>query len=428
MQANNLVLLCGAGLSVPAPSNLMSAVRVARTCYDKYAPTEVLPVPLRDDPDALAAHFYTSGQFTSVFIGNLVPWNDLTGSPNAGHAAVSDFLITRAAHGALSANFDTLIENWAAENKVLMRGALDGHEAIAFAQSTSPLLKFHGCLVRAQPQTLWTQQQLQDPLIQQRIDSCSAWMNLNLPGKDLLVVGFWSDWGYLNQILANALTGPAAGSVTVVDPLDQAELQVKAPVLWGTLTGLSAQFQHVQASGNDVLEELRIGFSKVWLRKFFQLGKPLIEAQGASCSSDALEPGAELGCDDLYNLRRDAEGVPYHRAAQKKEPAPDAAQAAYTHLLLLGANASRKGSWYEHGGRTIRVVQGAGQGLSVVQERYSEAPALEQADIVVCAGSIDLGVPGKVVASGEGSSMVRPARGGEARWLTLEQARAELQL
>ncbi|OGP59830.1 MAG: hypothetical protein A2162_01570 [Deltaproteobacteria bacterium RBG_13_52_11b] len=428
MQANNLMLLCGAGLSIPAPSNLMSAVSVARSCYDKYAPIEQLPPALRDDPDALAGHFYTTGQFSSVFIGSLVPWNDLTGPPNAGHAAVSDFLITRAAYGALSANVDTLIENWAADHKIAMIGALDGPEAITSARSTSPLLKFHGCLVKGQSQTLWTQKQLQDPLIRQRIESCCDWMRLNLPGKDLLVVGFWSDWGYLNRVLETALAGREANSVTVIDPLSEAALQQKAPALWATLTGLSAQFHHVQASGNNVLEELRMGFSKVWLRKFFQLGRPFIEAQGARCSPDLLEPSADLDCEALYNLRRDGEGVPYHRAAQKKEPSLDAAQAAFAHLLLLGAGASRKGAWYEHHDRTIRVVQGGGQGLSIVQERYGEAPTLGQADIVVCAGSIDLGVPGKLVASGQGESIVRPARGSRAQWLTLERARVELQL
>src|SRR6185369_13770953 len=112
----------------------------------------------------------------------------------------------------------------------------------------------------------------------------------------------------------------------------------------------------------------------------------------------------------------------------KKEPSQDAAQAAFAHLLLRDANADSKGPWYEYGGRTIRVVQAGGQALSVVQERYNEAPAVEQPDLVICAGSIDLGVPGKVVASGRGGSVVRPAHGGGATWLTLEQARAELQI
>jgi hypothetical protein len=38
--------------------NLMSAVRVARACYDKYRPIAVLPPALRDDIDALAGYFH----------------------------------------------------------------------------------------------------------------------------------------------------------------------------------------------------------------------------------------------------------------------------------------------------------------------------------------------------------------------------------
>jgi hypothetical protein len=45
IEAGHLMLLCGAGLSMPAPSNLMSAAGVARACYDKWYPTEQLPAP-----------------------------------------------------------------------------------------------------------------------------------------------------------------------------------------------------------------------------------------------------------------------------------------------------------------------------------------------------------------------------------------------
>jgi hypothetical protein len=31
-----------------------------------------------------------------------------------------------------------------------------------------------------------------------------TWMAANLREKDLLVVGFWSDWSYLNAVLAEA--------------------------------------------------------------------------------------------------------------------------------------------------------------------------------------------------------------------------------
>jgi hypothetical protein len=35
-------------------------------------------------------------------------------------------------------------------------------------------------------------------------------MTAHLPAKDLLIVGFWTDWGYLNNVLANAIA-PQAG-------------------------------------------------------------------------------------------------------------------------------------------------------------------------------------------------------------------------
>jgi len=48
IEGNRLVLLCGAGLSIPAPSGLMSAVQVSRACYDKYLPIMELPAAMRD--------------------------------------------------------------------------------------------------------------------------------------------------------------------------------------------------------------------------------------------------------------------------------------------------------------------------------------------------------------------------------------------
>jgi hypothetical protein len=67
IEANNLVLLCGAGLSIPAPSNLMTAAGVANVCYEKYRPIEELPEVMRTQIDQLAGHFYAAQQFESVF-------------------------------------------------------------------------------------------------------------------------------------------------------------------------------------------------------------------------------------------------------------------------------------------------------------------------------------------------------------------------
>src|SRR5260221_6602310 len=266
IEVNRLVVLCGAGLSIPAPSKLKTAVEVSRACYEKYRPTMVLPAPMRDKIDQLAGHFYNSGEFP-VFIDTLVPWNDLVGPPNAGHEAVGDLLVTRAAKVALTANFDPLIELWAKERRINMRGALTGEEAERFSELSSPLLKFHGCADRSREQSLWTQGQLADPAIRARIDQCRAWMALKLPSAHLLVVGFWTDWGYFNDVLTEVIAGPGFDAVTVVDIQTEADLQVKAPQLWTRLKSVGPRFTHVRESGAVVLEELRNEFSRSWLRK-----------------------------------------------------------------------------------------------------------------------------------------------------------------
>src|SRR5207237_10361735 len=136
---DTLVFLCGAGLSMPSPSFLLPAARVAEICYDKWIPNEALDVALRSDVDKLAGYFHASNGFESVFIP-LVPWNDLSGAPNKGHAAIGDLLVSKGAHAALSANFDTMIERWAEQHKVAMQGALTGQEATNFAAAYGPLL------------------------------------------------------------------------------------------------------------------------------------------------------------------------------------------------------------------------------------------------------------------------------------------------
>ncbi len=426
IETDSLVLLCGAGLSIPLPSDLPPAYKVSQICYDLWLPTEALDPALRDRVDQLAGFFHARGDFERVFIRHLVPWDDLAGPPNEGHAAVADFLICRAAHAALSANVDTMIERWAAERKVALRGALSGQEAVDLVAKINPLVKFHGCMDHSREETFWTARQLADPAVAARIDSCTRWMNLHLPGKHLLVVGFWSDWDHLNDAIANALLITNASSVTVIDPAPGADLQAKAPVLWARLNSLSQEFEHIPASGADALEELRTAYSKTWARKFYSLGEALARAGGPGVSVAA--PFDTLTGADLYDLRRDAEGTPYTRAARLKEPRPDAAQAAYVHAILLNAGATTLGAWQQHGGRSIRVVNGAGRGLADVQSSYREPTTMTESDIVVCAGAIDLGVPANLIDPGQGASTIRPKPGGESKWLTLEQALVELGL
>jgi hypothetical protein len=61
--------------------------------------------------------------------------------------------------------------------------------SIADEAPTNPLLKFHGCFLREPEETLWTQAQLHgaDPGPSAELLCMDG---LNLPAKDLLIVGF----------------------------------------------------------------------------------------------------------------------------------------------------------------------------------------------------------------------------------------------
>lgn len=420
IETDSLMFLCGAGLSMPAPSNLLSAAGISQRCYDRWVSIEPLDLSLRNDIEQFANHFHERGDFQH-FLG-LIPWNELVGDPNKGHAAIADLLITRGVRAALSANIDCLVEHWAQGKKIDMRGALNGKEA-SDSITTNPLLKFHGCL-REKENTVWTHRQIDQSPVRERIKSCSDWMKWNLQEKDLVVVGFWTDWLYLNDVFANAFGDGNAKSVTVIDRSPSSVLQAKAPILWEKLSGLSCQFDPVQASADEALDELRTAYSRAWANKFYKLGLPSIEA-----SNEVIPPTARsedmLG-EDLYNLRRDAEGIPYNKAATWKTPGQPAAQAAYMHMILLNAGATKQGAWLQFGGQSIRIVNGAGWLLGKMKEEYKEPTPIEQPDIVICADAKDYGVPGKIIASGRGASMIRPSPGGGTRWLTFEQARSEL--
>ena len=144
------MVVCGAGLSMAPPSSLPSAKAVAQTCFDEYvvAIDPDADRTLRDDLGELAQHFVNLGALKTVFIERLVPWKEFVRPPNPGHAAVADFLITRATASALSANYDCLVERQAWDYGADFVSSLDGDEATVRSMVHSPLLKFHGCSIR----------------------------------------------------------------------------------------------------------------------------------------------------------------------------------------------------------------------------------------------------------------------------------------
>lgn len=425
MHAGRLVVVCGAGLSMAAPSNLPPAWRVAEMSFDKYA-AETDPacdVAMRHDLEAFAQHFANLHTLRSVFIESLVPWPSFVRPPNPGHAAVADFLVTKAAVAALSANYDTLIERYAINNGFDFQNALDGDEATVRARTQGPLLKFHGCATRDRLATVWAPSQLAEAPISDRIAKSKTWMAANLRQKDLLVVGFWSDWAYLNAILGTVLDGLAPLSVTVIDPSDAAVLEAKAPDLWALAHGAEVDFHHIQESGADALAELRKEFSQNYLRGVMLAGRPAFEAAvGIACDPLWLDP-PDFDNEVLYGLRRDAEGVPAGQPATRSKPIQCEAVGAF-HLLLRQAGATHSPTGYDLGGRSIRVINGAGAVLSQLQARFVEAPAVDPTDIVVAAGATNLPLPASIVRPGHAGSIVRPTALGD--WFDLDGARLEL--
>ncbi len=424
MAVGRLVIVCGAGLSMAEPSSLPSARQVGTACFDKHLMVDPDCDPaLRDDLEAFAEKFVESGTLASVFINGLVPWALFVRPPNPGHAAVADFLVTGCVASAISANYDDLVERKARDLGADMVPALDGDEANRKAQGLSPLLKFHGCSMRDRDSTVWAPSQLtDDPVIRARIAKTKVWMAANLRNKDLLVVGFWSDWSYLNFVLAEAMTDVAPLSITVVDPTDEAALQAKAPLLWDLAHADLVQFFHVPLSGADVLDDLRRSFSKTMIRQVLAAGRAPFEAEkGAPCDA-ALLRAPDFEAEDLYALRRDIEGVPSTSPATLRN-ADGREVLGLMHLLLRGAGAVTTAYGYELNGRKVRVLDGSGRLLSSVRETFKEPP-LQDVDVVVCAGALDLGLPGNVVRGISTPNVVRP--GSSALWVDSVAARVEL--
>jgi hypothetical protein len=425
MDAGRLVVLCGAGLSMAPPSNLPSARRVAEMCFDAHqvrVDPHIDPA-LRQDLEALAEHFARLNMLKSQFIEHLVPWKEFQRPPNSGHAAIADFLITKAALAGLSSNYDILIERRAWDYGADFRGSLDGDEATARNRLQGPLLKFHGCSHRDPPSTVWAPSQLHDPAIVDRINKSKVWIAANLRQKDLLVVGFWSDWDYLNRVIGDALQGTDPLSVTVIDLSGAADLEQKAPDLWALSHQPHVTFTHVQESGADALDELRHAFSESYLRQVLAAGRAAFEAAtGVGCDPAWLNVTG-LDSESMYDWRRDAEGVPAGRPATTNRPRDGEALGCF-HLMLRRAGAVQQPQGYTLAGRRIRVINGAESILSSVAARFVEAPAVASADVFVAVGATELGLPAHVVRAGTPGSVVRPAAGGE--WLTFERAQVEL--
>jgi hypothetical protein len=308
MSVDRLVVFTGAGLSMAPPSDLPSAQVLAGQCAARHTQQtgESLPADECEDIEALARMFFGRGELENYFAWSLVDWRPFRAHPNPGHAAVADFLACRAIQFSVSTNMDSLVEVAAAQlGERDFTAATNGDDA-ALVRPHSPLLKLHGCCVIDRRATLWCNEQIAG--FSTRLEQSTRWLDGQLRERDVLIVGYWTDWGYLNSVLEGCLGSTAPRVVVLVDPAEPASLEAKAPRLWAWANQPGVRFYHEPISGADFLDELRRRFSSVHLKTICEAGRPTHVARGGSASTPTPQ-FSTLSSADLYDLRRDFCGV-----------------------------------------------------------------------------------------------------------------------
>lgn len=428
IEGNRLVVLCGAGLSMAAPSNLPSAKRLADSCWQKYQriTAHSLPDCTRHNLEALAKHFWQSSEFVAVFIQQLIEWQHFRHNPNTGHRALADFLACGIIEFAISTNLDTLIEV-AAEGlgEKDFIASIDPHEPDRTDIQHKPLIKLHGCCVRTRDETVWCDDQLNKDPVLKKISGFKKWIEGRLPERDLLIIGFWSDWAYLNNILWDCVSQMEPRSVILVDPSTDSELQAKASELWKWANKRSGYFEHVRQSGDSFLDELRRRFSERFLVRLIDAAKPAYKQKCGNSYSKTISIDASLTTSDLYALRRDFTGEPTTNIVRIRHYSQEHQLIGLYHLLLIEAGANLTGPYYQYNSKTIRLVHAAGQLLSSIKERFSKEPSPPvQPDLIACVGAADDPTPPHLVRGGTTSGIVRAGYTG--KWITHHELFREL--
>jgi len=204
--SDRLALLAGAGMSMAPPSNLPSAAAIAASAKQKYdgtygATRPPLPIGVEDQ----AEFFFRRGELGKVYFRTLVDQNAFAGQPNAGHYASADLLLVRGIQTAVTTNVDTLIETAGQLLFGQVGVGIDGHAVATLPPDTAPLLKIHGCRTCDCDNMVWAPGQLAVAPVLERIANSATWLNSRLLDRDLLIVGYWTDWDYLNAVIGATL-------------------------------------------------------------------------------------------------------------------------------------------------------------------------------------------------------------------------------
>ena len=402
-----------------SPSNLPSARALAAECAARHEAQamEQLDPALHGDIEALASHFRSQGRLETYFLSELVRWPAFFGTPNLGHEAIADFLLCQAIDLEVTTNVDPLVETSAQSLGARdFWSALDGAEA-AISRNHQPLLKLHGCCNRGRLETLWCHEQLADDIWRRRLESSSRWLAGRLTQRDILLVGYSSDWEYLNDVLVRSLGGEMPSSVTLFDPASAATLQAKAPALWAWAHRPGVVFRHEHESADALLDELRRAFSTVLLGKIARYAQAAYVTRTGG-PAPALPDFSVLSSTNLYDIRRDWTGVPRNQPTVGRGPSVEHEQLSEMILEVLARGATLAGSNLIANGKVIRLVHGGGRMLYSIRQAYSNEPHGGDApEITICVGAFDDGgVPANIIRDGAGAHIVRHSAPGQ--WCT----------
>jgi hypothetical protein len=419
---NRLVLIAGAGLSMAAPSNLPSAAKIAADAKAEYdARYGGIRPPLPEGIEDQAELFFQAKEL-GVYLKEFVDQDAFAAQPNAGHVAVADLLLSHGLRAAVTTNVDILVE---AAGQNLMGQVFTGIEGTAVAAApagTAPMLKIHGCWLQEREHTVWAPGQLTEPPVAGRIATSANWLQNALLDKDLLIVGYSTDWDYLNQVIAQTLGAVAPASVIVVDPSQTAAFIAKAPELAALADRAGKGSHHLEMSGADFLDALRLKFSKVFIHRAIAKGVAEFTAMAGHPPAPASTEAPDLDNDSLWRIRRDLLGCKPGRPARQAMPHDEPA-VGLTLLQLREAGGDADGPYWNVGGRTVRVIRAAGAFLHALESQYrSDMPPISAPDLVVAVGAEDVHLPADLARRPDNSI----ARGAGPGWMTRADFEATL--
>lgn len=421
-----LALLCGAGLSMAPPSSLPSAAAVgarAKQIYDAQHGRARAPLPVGVEEQA--EFFFSRNELATVYFRRLIDPNAFAGQPNPGHHAVADLLLVRGIQTAVTTNVDSLIETAGQLILGQIGIGIDGNGAAALSPDIAPLLKIHGCRTCDPDNMVWAPSQIEVEPVAGRIRSSEQWLRVRLLDRDLLIVGYWTDWDYLNNVLEEALGAVRPARVIVVNPSDAGDFAAKAPALYALGRRATGTFQHVRASGSDFLERLRLEFSRSFVRGVLHAGAVAYQDQAGVAPAPAWTEPADLDNEMLWRIRRDLEGRTPNQPALNRTP-PEEALLGLTLLQLRAGGAVADGSYWMLRGRRVRVLRALNQPLHRVKAAFERetAPAVAP-DVIIAVGAEAQMLPSNIV---RGETLPTIARGDASKWMTRSDAVQELGL